>query len=301
MIKMEKISHNRLFWGHVVAVAVVACWGGTFVNTKYLLMGGLAPHEIFLCRFLLAYVAIWSVSPRRLFCSGWRDELLMALLGLSGGSLYFLSENWAVGISYVNNVAFIVCTAPLLTTILAILFFRSVRATPALIIGSLVALTGVALVIFNGHFVLHLNPLGDALALGAALCWSVYSLLMKRASTRYSSVFITRKVFFYGLLTILPVFIFQPWHFPLERLLEPVIWMNIVFLGLIASFVCFVLWNWSIARIGAMRSSNYIYLNPVTTLIASAIFLHEPMTTMAYAGSVLILVGVFVANRSDGI
>ena len=102
-------------------------------------------------------------------------------------------------------------------------------------------------------------------------------------------------------MTILPAFIFQPWHFPLERLLEPVIWMNIVFLGLIASFVCFVLWNWSIARIGAMRSSNYIYLNPVTTLIASAIFLHEPMTTMAYAGSVLILVGVFVANRSDGI
>ena len=298
---MERITHNHLLWGHLVAIAVVACWGGTFVNTKYLIMGGLEPQEIFFCRFLLAYVAIWFVSPRRLFCAHWLDELLMALLGISGGSLYFLSENWAVGISYVNNVAFIVCTAPLITTCLAILFVRSVKATPALLAGSLVALAGVGLVIFNGRFVLHLNPLGDALALCAALCWAVYSLLMKRASSRYSSVFITRKVFFYGLLTVLPVFFILPWQFPLAGFLRPMIWVNLLFLGLVASFVCFVLWNWSIARIGAMKSSNYIYLNPVTTVIASALFLSEPMTPMAYIGSTLILLGVFVANQAKGI
>ena len=96
--------------------------------------------------------------------------------------MYFLSENMAVGITYVNNVAFIVCTAPLITTCIAIAMVKSVKASPRLIIGSLTALMGVGVVIFNGHFVLHLNPLGDILALTAAFCWAIYSILMKRAN-----------------------------------------------------------------------------------------------------------------------
>ena len=50
-----------------------------------------------------------------------------------------------------------------------------------------------------------------------------------------------------------------------------------------------------------MKASNYIYLNPITTVIASAIFLNEPMTLMAYMGSALILLGVYVANQAKGI
>lgn len=287
--------------GHIIAIATVLCWGGTFINTKVLLLGGLQPQEIFVIRFFLAYISIWFISPHKLMCNNWKDEALMILLGISGGSMYFLSENMAVGITYVNNVAFIVCTAPLITTCIAIAMVKSVKASPRLIIGSLTALMGVGVVIFNGHFVLHLNPLGDILALTAAFCWAIYSILMKRASSRYGSVFITRKVFFYGLVTILPVFIFKPWNFPLSGFARPEIWMNLLFLGFVASFVCFMLWSWAIGQIGAMKTSNYVYLNPITTVIVSALFLNEPMTTMAYIGSALILSGVYIANKAKGI
>ena len=162
---MKSIDSRQNWTAHAVAIAVVCCWGCTFVNTKYLLMGGMLPWEIFVCRFLLAYIAIWTISPRRLLADNWKDEALMCLLGLTGGSLYFLAENEAIGITYVNNVSFIVCTAPLITVVLALFFLRGVRASWRLVVGSLLALLGVALVIFNGHFVLHLNPLGDWLAL----------------------------------------------------------------------------------------------------------------------------------------
>ena len=125
---------------HIIGILVVLVWGATFVNSKVLLTHGMEAHEIFTLRFLIAYLCIWTISPRRLFADNWRDELFMLILGLTGGSLYFLTENWAVKISYVNNVAFIVCTAPLLTTILAILFVKDVKATPPLIGGSLLAL-----------------------------------------------------------------------------------------------------------------------------------------------------------------
>lgn len=282
---------------HLLAILTIAIWGVTFVNTKVLLQHGLQPMEIFLLRFIVAYLCIWTISPRKMRSLSWKDEGLFFLLGLLGGTLYFVTENTAIGLSYVNNVSFIVCTAPLITMLLAILFVKSVKATIPLVLGSAIALAGVGMVIYNGHFVLQLNPLGDMLALVAAFCWAVYSLLIKKVSSRYSAVFVTRKVFFYGITTVLPLFLFKPWHFHLEGLLLPSVGLNLLFLSLVASFLCFLWWNAAVKKIGALSTSNYVYLNPITTVMASAVFLDEPMTLMAYVGSALILVGVYIANR----
>lgn len=288
--------NQKLLW-HLLAVGVVAVWGTTFVNTKILYNSGLTPSEIFFLRFLIAYVAIWFISPRKLFANSWRDEGTMLLLGITGGSLFFVAENSAVALTYVNNVSFITSTSPLVTVILGIVFVKSIKATWTLIVGSLIALVGVGLVIFNGSFILHLNPWGDLLALLTAVCWAVYTLLMKSVSDRYSAVFITRKLFFYGLLTVLPMFLIDPWTVSLATLLTPKVAFNLLLLGLVASFLCFALWTVVIERLGVMTASNYQYLNPITTVVASAIWLSEPMTAIAYIGSALILIGVIVSNK----
>ena len=285
-------------WGyHLLAVLTIAIWGVTFVNTKVLLLHGLQPMEIFLLRFIVAYLCIWTISPKRIKSQSWKDEGLFFILGLVGGTIYFVAENTAIGLTYVNNVAFIVCTAPLITTLLAILFVKSVKATAPLILGSLTALVGVGMVIYNGHFVLRLDPLGDTLALVAAFSWAIYSLVIKKVSAHYPATFITRKVFFYGILTVTPLFSLKPWKFPLEYLAQPAVWMNLLFLSVVASFLCFLWWSVAVKKIGAISTSNYVYLNPITTVIASALFLQEPMTLMAYTGSALILLGVFIANH----
>jgi len=291
------MNERTQIWGHLVAIGVVLTWGVTFINTKVLLGCGLSPIEIFVVRFIIAYLCIWTISERRLWCDSWREEFRMVLLGLTGGSLYFATENEALRWTMANNVSFLVCAAPLLTVLLALIFFRDVRATGRLLLGSFLAIIGMAAIIFNGHFVLHVSPRGDLLALAAALCWAVYSILIRSVSKRYSAVFITRKVFAYGLLTALPFFAWQPWQFPLSGFGETAVWGNLVFLSLIASFACFVLWSWAVKQIGALGTNNYIYLNPIATLIASAVFLGEPITPIAVGGLVLILVGVYLANR----
>lgn len=275
---------------------MVLIWGVTFVNSKVLLNHGLQAHEIFTLRFLLAYICIWTISPHKLFANSLKDELLMVLLGITGGSLYFVTENMAVKVGYVNNVSFIVCTAPLLTMILALMFVGEVKATRWLISGSIAAVIGVALVVFNGQIILKLDPLGDVLAFSAALCWAVYGLLLRKVRN-YSSVFVTRKVFFYGLITVLPCYLVHPWNFPLQGFVNPAVWGNLLFLGFVASFACFALWSWVSKKIGAIATSQYVYLNPISTVVASAIILHERMTWMAILGSTMILLGLYLANK----
>lgn len=296
---MNKMFSSK-FWIHFLAAVVVLIWGCTFINSKLLLNHGMEAHEIYALRFLFAYVCILFISPRKLWSDSWQDELRMFVLGITGGTLYFITENEAVRIGYVNNVSFIVCTAPMVTTLLALIFIKEVKATRNLVVGTILATLGVGFVIFNGHFVLNLNPLGDMLALCACLCWAIYSILLKNVSEKYSAVFITRKVFFYGLVTVLPVFIFSPWHFSLNSFMRPVVWGNLLFLGFVASFMCFVLWSWVSKQLGALVASNYIYLNPISTVVFSAIFLGETMTPMAFIGSSMILFGVYLSNKPKG-
>ena len=296
---MNNIFSSK-FWIHFLAAVVVLIWGCTFINSKVLLNHGMEAHEIYALRFLFAYVCILFISPRKLWSDSWQDELRMFVLGITGGTLYFITENEAVRIGYVNNVSFIVCTAPMVTTLLALIFIKEVKASRNLVVGTILATLGVGFVIFNGHFVLNLNPLGDMLALCACLCWAIYSILLKNVSEKYSAVFITRKVFFYGLVTVLPVFIFSPWHFSLNSFMRPVVWGNLLFLGFVASFMCFVLWSWVSKQLGALVASNYIYLNPISTVVFSAIFLGETMTPMAFIGSSMILFGVYLSNKPKG-
>lgn len=282
---------------HIIAILVVGIWGLTFISTKVLIGYGLSPQEIFLLRFLMAYLGIWFISPRKLFADNWKDELWLLSGGVTGGSFYFLTENTALEITLATNVAFIVCTAPLLTTILSLLIYKREKATAALIGGSLLALVGVALVVYNGHFVLKISPLGDFLTLLAAFSWAFYSLIMKKMSGRYRTVFITRKIFFYGVLTILPVFLVRPWQFSLSGFLQPAVWMNLLFLGVLASLICFVVWNMILKKLGTVRASNYIYLNPLFTSIGSAVLLDERFTVISLMGAMLILGGVYCAGR----
>ena len=167
------MARNNTWIYHLVAFATVAIWGCTFVSTKVLMLNGLSPAQIFTLRFLIAYVMMLAVYHSRLWADSWRDELKMMLLGISGGSLYFLSENEAMNFTSTTNTSLIVCSCPLFATLLVRLVYRSTtRISMMQLGGSLLAFAGMVIVVLNGRFVLHLSPLGDALAFTACLSWS---------------------------------------------------------------------------------------------------------------------------------
>ena len=311
---MQKGTGNTIY--HVLAIVIVAIWGLTFISTKVLLMAGLSPEEIFLVRFSIAYFGMWlfclwgrgsdasrtgsqSVqSPARLFCDSLKDELLLVLAGVMGGSLYFWSENTALQYTMASNVSFIVCTTPLVTAILNAAVRRE-KIGRLTLLGGCLSLVGIAMIAFSGGEGFHLSFLGDALAMLASLTWAIYTVVTNGLLKKYPSALISRKVFFYGMLTIVPVLLVKGWTFPAGRFLEPKVLLNTLFLGVVASLACYALWNSVIKRLGTVGSSNYIYLNPLFTLIAAALLLGERLTPVAIAGCLITLIGVWTASRSS--
>ncbi len=295
-----------------IALFTVTMWGLTFVSTKSLINAGMTPFDIFMSRFAIAYVCILAIYHKKFRANSLRDELFFASMGLTGGSLYFMTENTALGITFASNVAMLISTTPLLT-LFAGHFMIKTKITGRAIAGGLIALVGVALVVYNGAVNFGINPLGDLLTILAAICWAVYCVQIKQIDGKYSNLFITRKVFFYGLVTGL---LFLPFVEPgflssfggtefiggrfkalMAMATSPVIIWNLLFLGLIASFLCYFLWNMTIKAIGPAKASNFIYFNPLVAIIASSIILHEPLSAATLAGAAAIIAGVYLSTR----
>lgn len=282
---------------HLLAILTVCVWGTTFVSTKVLLYEGLSPAEIFFFRFLLAYVGFWLLWPReKRFCRSLRDELLMFVAGVSGGSLYFYTENTALCYTGAGSVSVIVCLAPLLTALLAAGRNPGHRIPVRLWTGSVFAFGGVALMLrSDSGFASRSHLAGGLLAFSAAFLWAIYQTVVKPLSSRYGTLMLTRKVFGYGLLSSLFPALYDMRATTSEKLVHPVVCWNLLFLGAVASLLCYISWNKTVERLGPVVSANYIYLNPLITCLFSYIFLQEHLTLSMLAGAGLILVGVYMA------
>ena len=292
------MTRNSNIFYHLIAFLTVAIWGTTFVATKVLMLNGLSPAQIFTLRFSIAYVLMLCFNHRRFLAESGEEETKMALLGITGGSLYFYSENEAMNFTTTTNTSLIVCSCPLFATLLVRMVYKdSSRIHIVQLLGSLLAFVGMIIVVLNGRFVLHLSPVGDALAFTACMCWAIYSLLMKSVSNHYGAAFITRKVFFYGVLTILPYYLFIPGFPPIEVFSRPQVFGNLLFLGCLASMICFLTWNWCISKLGTVKATNWVYFNPITTMIFASWVLDEKITPYFLVGATCILLGMYVADK----
>lgn len=294
---------TALILAHLGAILCVIMWGTSFVSTKVLLEygggpdTGMQPVEIYIYRFILAYLVILAINHRRFFAGNWRDEGLLALCGILSGSIYFLAENFALQYTLVTNVSLLTSTSPLITALIIGFWYKSEVPGRGMIIGSIVAFFGVACVIFNSSFNLQINPLGDLLSLAAAFSWALYSIVLKKLNALYDAWFITRKTFFYGVVTSLPFLLVEhPRYSVLQVLSAPTLWGNILFLGLGASLLGFVLWAVTVKKMGAVKANNYIYLQPIITLIVSVVLLHEHVSAVGYLGCALILGGLWLGD-----
>jgi len=286
---------NKDSFGHVLALITILIWGTTFISTKILLIT-FSAEEILAYRFFTAFLILLVIYPKNIKVLKIKEEILFCLLGITGVSFYFWTENLALKYTYASNVGLILSAIPIFTALIAHFTRKDEKITFNLILGFIVAMVGIFIVIYNGK-AMKLNSLGDFMAIISAILFSIYSILIKKVSYKYNQLFVVRKTFFYGILTMLPIMFVSKVHMIKVSNLNMEIVLNMLFLSVFASVLCFVMWNKAISLIGSVKTTNYIYFVPLITILSSAIFLKEKISLLMLIGGVLIITGVFI-NQS---
>lgn len=293
-------SNSIVLLSHAGAFCAAAAWGTSFLCTKILMEdGGFTPIEMYVYRFAAAYIILLLFTFTNLKSKSLADELTLALCGICAGSLYFITENYALTLTTAGNVSLLSSISPIFTTILVAIMYRQ-RIRPGVIIGSVIAFIGAGCIIFSHGESIEFRPTGDVLALSAALSWAIYTVAIKKLLPLYSGLFITRKLFFYGLLTALPLLFCSdaPSHLHLLfDIAHPTYLLNFLFLVLVCSIGAYLLWNIVMKILGPVTANNYIYLQPPVTMIAAYIFLGENIYPLGYVGCALILGGLIYSDK----
>ena len=256
---------NKNLKGHLAALITIFIWGTTFISTKLLLVD-FKPIEILFFRFLLGLLLLIIIYPKKISGTTKKQEITIA---------------------------------PFFTAVLSYLVLKEERLKRNFFIGFVLAMIGISLISFNTSSNFKLNPLGDLLALLAALIWAVYSILTKKISEYgFNTIQVTRRMFMYGIIFMLFTLIPLDFKLNLKRFANPVYLGNIVFLGVGASAGCFVTWNFAIKILGTIKTSIYIYIVPVVTVITSFLVLNERITILSLVGTLLTLMGLFLSQGS---
>ncbi len=287
---------NQKLKAHIFALITIFIWGSTFISTK-LLLTDFTALEILLYRFIIGYLVLIFIYPQSYRPQSLRQELYLAAAGLTGITIYYLLENIALEYTYASNVGTLVSIAPLFTAVFAYYFLKNERPSKFFYIGFALAIYGVIIISFQSTNI-TINPKGDILCIIAAVSWGAYSIFCKKISNfgNINATLMTKRIFFYGILFILPIALFENWNWRGQHFADPLNLLNMLYLGVGASAICFTTWNWAIAELGAVKTSVYLYLTPIITVIASALVLNEPITKALVIGITLILVGLIVSE-----
>ncbi len=283
-----------LLLGHIEALSAILIWSTTFVQTK-ILLSYLTPVEILIFRFSVAFILLYLLYPKR-YSPNLIDEIKFIGLGFSGIFLYYIFENESLVYTQAANVGLLVTTSPLLTAILAHFFLKNERFGINLLVGFFMAAAGVALLVFNKVGTINI---GDLLAFLGALSFGAYSVLLKLIPAKYHYLYVTRKSFFYGLIFMLIYTLLTKNPINFSSLQKPVVFLNLIFLAIFASGICFVLWKVAVDNIGSVATSTYIYLTPLLNALAAVVILKERITHTLFLAGLLIIGGLFVSQQRD--
>lgn len=286
---------NKKFIGILFLVFTIIVWGITFLATKSLLVD-FQPMEIMLFRFGLSFIGMFLLYPKIFKWQGWKVELLCLLASIAGITAYQSLEN--VAILYANGsfVAIIISTASFFTAIFSRIILKNKGIKINYYIGFVISLVGIILISLNGTEKLNIKPLGVFLSIICAILWGLYSVLVDLVNShKLNLVQTTRRIMLDAFILIIPIFFITGGKFELSRFakIENVVW--IVFLGILASAICFYTWNYCVSALGTVTTSYGVLVQPIVTIVVGVIWFEEKFTWVSGVGVALILIGLYIA------
>lgn len=277
-------------------------WGVNFPVIKAAL-SEIPPLAFNALRFPLAALTVLLILKLREGVSWPRRGDVPAVIGLGilGNLVYQGFFIFGIDLTLAGNTSLLLATTPVWTLVLSTLL-KQERAGPLVWVGILSTLAGMVLVVMGGALSVGIRGgslKGDLLVVGAAMTWAVYTVLSAHLVRRYGSIRVAAWTLWVGTVGLVL------WGLPsLSRVpvaqLSGRAWSGVIYAGVLAIGLAYVLWNRGIKTIGSSRTAAYANLTPVVALLVAWLWLGEVPAPLQLVGAGIILAGVSLARLSRG-
>ena len=292
--------NNRLYF-QVVAATVI--WGGAYPFTKHLVTE-ISPVTIVTIRALIGALLLIPLTGSGLKAADLkfhniRKVFLMSVLGVSAQQYL---QAYALSYTSANHAGWLIASTPILVA--AAMAMLGERIGVPRIIAFLLGFIGTLLVIFS-----KARPGGGAIALpatkadlifvGTCVAWAGYVVMTKKWLTFWKQTKVTTVTMLVAAATMLPIWVFSG-HTGEIAAITPKGWLCLGYLSVLSSAFAYLFWNNSVEGLGPVRASYFIYIEPFATLLSAYILINEPVAPVAFAGGLLIMLGVYFVNMDRG-
>jgi len=280
------------FFSLILAMLI---WGSSFVALKATLSDTQPYTIMFLRMFIASLCFVLFIKSFLKYKFTKKDIKLILLLSLFEPALYFIFEVNALRFTSASQAGVIASTMPIITAIFAGILLKEL-ITRKLILGSILSMIGVIILSTNANTTSHAtNPLlGNLLELGAMVCAAGYTIVAKHLSSKFSALFITASQSFLGTLFFLPFALYEYNQYGFHTSSNSM--LLIVYLGVIVTLGGYGLYNFALTKIDASRAAVFINLIPIFSVILAYLLLGEILNTIQIFASIIILIGVFIAE-----
>lgn len=289
----------------IITLSIVAVtWAGSFIFIK-LGLREVPPVTLALLRFALAFPVIGIVT----FLTGAnknaevnlkKDFVSLSILALTGVTLIYIFQYYSMKYTSASTGSIIMNTTVIFMAIFSAIILKE-KIGARKIVGILLAFFGLFITLSKCSLEIFRfdaqELFGDALMIGSAICWAIYSIYSKKILQSYSPMVSTTVVFGLGALYLVPFALLES---PLSVIpkITWVGWASILYLSLLSSVFGYVLWNRGLTRMETVKAGMFLYLIPILTTILSYVFLGEEITYATVAGGALVIIGVYLTETS---
>ncbi len=290
----------RDFLLYAKATFAVVAWGASFVATKVALRD-LGPYSIIWGRFAVGVLVLVTVL---FFRRNWavpakRDLFFFALLGFLCVPFHQFLQTVGLETAQASTSGWIIATTPVFIALLG-RFVLGEKLGMGRTMGILLAAAGVLVVVSGGSpsswMNMRFGTVGDLLMLVSAVNWAVFSVLSRKALSRYSGALMMTWVMGLGWLMATPMLL--DGSGPTEYVhLSAAGSGALLFLGVCCTGLAYVFWYDALQGMEASRVGAFMYLEPPAAVVVASLVLGEPVTPAAVTGGILILFGVWMVNR----
>ena len=285
---------------YVSLILTMLFWGGTFIAGR-ILADSVPPADAAFMRFILAAAALAFLTrliDGRLRLPPRNQIVRLLLLGFTGVFCYNLC--FFSGLKYIEagRAALIIALNPMAIAIGAVFLFGE-RLSALQCFGLLISLLGALLVISNGDPALLIGGgfgWGETAIIGCVIAWAAYSLIGRTVLTSMTPLSAVFYSALFGALMLLPATLVDG-TLPAPGSYDTADWISLLFLGLLGTAAGFTLYYRAITKIGAARSSVFINLVPLFSILLAWLFLAETINLSVFIGGLILMAGVYLTNK----